>query len=66
MNDNLTKTLRRKMLDIGPKDDTVTEQIIIEFAAQDIDDIFEYLKRMEFKISKDTLKEVFSLYQKTE
>ena len=64
MNDNLTKTLRRKMLDIRPKDDTVTEQIIIEFAAQGIDDIFEYLKRMEFKISKDTLKEVFSLYKR--
>lgn len=57
------KSVKRKMLDIREKDDTLTDVVTIDFAAEGLDDICEYLiNRKDFDVKREHIKKVFATY----
>jgi adenine specific DNA methylase Mod len=57
------KSVKRRMLDIREKEDTLTDLVTIDFAAEGLDDICDYLiNRKDFDIKREDIKEVFATY----
>jgi len=57
------KSVKRRMLDIREKEDTLTDLVTIDFAAEGLDDVCEYLiNRKEFDVKREHIKEVFTTY----
>jgi len=57
------KSVKRRMLDIREKEDTLTDLVTIDFAAEGLDDVCEYLiNRKDFDVKREHIKEVFSTY----
>jgi|AntDeeMetagen681_2_1112603.scaffolds.fasta_scaffold01526_2 adenine specific DNA methylase Mod len=57
------KSVKRSMLDVREKEDTLTDLVTIDFAAQGLDDVCEYLiNRKDFDVKRENIKEVFATY----
>lgn len=57
------KSVKRRMLDIREKEDTLTDVVTIDFAAEGLDDVCEYLiNRKDFDVKREDIKEVFATY----
>jgi adenine specific DNA methylase Mod len=61
------KSVKRRMLDIREKEDTLTDLVTIDFAAEGLKDICEYLiNRKKFDIKREDIKKVFYTYERQE
>jgi adenine specific DNA methylase Mod len=57
------KSVKRGMLDIREKEDTLTDVVTVDFAAQGLDDVCKYLiNRKDFNIKREDVEEVFATY----